>query len=288
LRDEIMQDVEALLSQKADSLWKRGKEELSKMNEDRSKVASSIAGLKDRQEALIAEQTALHSALIDITKNMEFVAIEMREALRAVGKVEAQPEAAPLLLPGITSLGISPLPQQVLEMENMEPGPTLQGLCTPPRLAQQGVASPPGFCLAPPLPGSPAVLLSLASALPSGPALSPTIAATVPGTTRLHIADCLDMSGCPATPCDAKDAASHAGGISSASTANSSPSVPPMGSIDISPSSSVSKMDMASPSATDTSNTSLPYEGPCWPPGLSKASGTLRADAPVFVPSGDL
>jgi len=291
LREEIMVDVEAVLSQKADSLWKRGQAELGKMQQDRKEVANSIANLQKRQETLIAEQTAMQGALLDITTKMEFVAMEMREALQLVGKVGLDgapgtlPEPTPSqLLAGLSALGLGTaapngLDAGLLLQESAEPGLALQGLCTPPRIAPATV-SPTGSCMAPPLPGSPAVLLSLASALPSGPAPSPNTAVPPPGMTRLHIADCLDMSG------DAKDFVAHAGSASSVST-SSSPNVNGSSSSSGSP----SRVDVASPTSVDVNSIrdGVP-EGPCWPaaaPGLSKAlGGTMRADAPAFVPGG--
>lgn len=280
LREEIMVDVEAVLSQKSDAMWKRGQAELGKMQQDRKEVASSIAGLQQRQDMLISEQTAMHGALLDITAKMEFVAMEMREALRNVAKVGAAELATPPVMPlaapflaDLSALGLGAPSLQGLEFESVDAALTLQGLCTPPRNAPPALASPSGYSIAPPLPGSPAVLLSLASALPSAPAAS-----TVnPGTTRLHIADCLDMS--PVSTCETKGFYAYGAGTSSVSTSSS----PLLGGVNGSPSS------MGSPSSAERPQEGM-LEGPCWPsaaPGLSKASGgTLRADAPAFVPGG--
>jgi len=274
-----MVDVEAVLSQKSDALWKRGQAELGKMQQERKEVASSIAGLQQRQDMLISEQTAMHGALLDITAKMEFVAMEMREALRNVAKVGAGELATPPVMPlaapflaDFSALGLGAPSLQGPEMEGVDAALTLQGLCTPPRIAPPALASPSGYSIAPPLPGSPAVLLSLASALPSAPAPS----TTNPGTTRLHIADCLDMSPVSTEP---KGFYAYGAGTSSVSTSSS----PLLGGVNGSPSS------MGSSSSPERPQEGM-LEGPCWPsaaPGLSKASGgTLRADAPAFVPGG--
>lgn len=293
LRVEIMDDVEAVLREKAKSLWERGQEELGKMKEDRKEVASSIAELQKRQDVLIGEQTAMHSALLDITTKMEFVAMEMREALRTVGKVGADgvvpaealgtPLALPLgapvqLLPDLSALALSAA-LQGMDLEGMvEPGLALHGagLCTPPRITPHAVASPLGPSMLPPLPGSPpAVLINLASALPSAP--TPSLPG---GTTRLHIADCLDLNGSsPVSACDPKDSPAHA--ISSVSTSSS----PLLGGVGSSSAGSPYQVDMSSPMSADGGLDAALQDA--MPPGLAKASSaTLRADAPAFVPGG--
>lgn len=262
LRDEIMQDVEAMLSQKAESLWKRGQAEISKMKEDRNEVASSLAGLQQRQDALITEQKAMHSALLDITTKMEFVAMEMREALRVAGKNGG---SSGLLLPESSSPVLPTVGAASQLLAEIEHGLAMQGLCTPPRIAPQTAASPSGSCIAPPLPGSPAVLLSLASALPSATAPSTSTApAPQQCTTRLQIAECLDIGGTSPV---------SKGGASPMSTTASSSAL--AGGIN---------------GGSSTSGSPLKFEvdADIIQEGLSpQASGAiLRADAPEFVPGG--
>lgn len=305
LREEIMVDVEAVLSQKADSLWKRGQAELQKVQQNRKEVASSLAGLRERQELQIAEQVAMQGALLDLTTKMEFVAQEMREALRTVGTLgkpvvesttggmlpEVLPSQAtlpmPLILPhcqtspahlmaslsALGSLGMA------LDMESVDPGL----VCTPPRIASFAAASPLGSAIAPPLPGSPAVLLSLASALTAAPAPSP-----LAGTTRLHIADCLDLGGSnPATPCVSNG--QGGGGCGSPVSTSSSPGLNGSSSSAGSPL-RLGALDANSPTsaALDASKVSFSFERrlECVPEARQALGGTLRADAPAFVPGG--
>jgi len=294
LREEIMADVEVRLSQKAASLWTRGQAELRTIEHDRKEIATSVIELQTRQESLITEQKAMHSALLNIATKMEFVAMEMREALRAVGKLDGAsappgmlPEAfmPPVASPLDMAAELSALcfaANSAFAMEGAEgapPGLLLQGLCTPPRITPQVAESPFGPAIAPPLPGSPAVLLSLASALPS--------AAPPAGLTRLHIADCLEMNSSPHTPCDGKAAIGRTGGGSPVSTSANGSS---------SSTGSPFRVDAGSP-LCDVVGASFGCElrpdcvpkdlSSIFPPGLSKAiGGALRADAPAFVPAG--
>jgi len=298
LREEIMADVEARLSQKADSMWKKGQAEFGKLQQDRKEVIASIAELQTSQESLITEQTEMHSALLDIATKMEFVALEMREALRTVGKLEGS-SANGGLLPE-DALPMPPLPvlpselmaelsalgflAQGLEPEGAPPGLMLQGLCTPPRITAQTPWLPAGPSIAPPLPGSPAVLLSLASVLPSAPAGSLISGSPPAGATRLHIADCLELN--ISSP-DKTSAGRTASPVSTRSSLLAS-------GVNGSSSSSPSRADAPSPISGDVVGATFGYDlrleglpksgtlradAPTWP-------GTLRADAPTFVPGG--
>lgn len=286
LRDEIMSDVEAVLSQKADNLWKRGQEEIGKMQQDRNEVVKSVADLQKRQDQLVEEQRAMNGALLAITTKMEFVAMEMREALRSVGKPDdasgssggmlealaSMPALMPPALPlhplaGFPGLGLDAGMSLGIDVENSEHSLTLQGLppCTPPRITPLAPVPAEGPCIAPPLPGSPAVRLSLASVLPSVPATTPSSAAPIPGLTRLHIADCLDATIGGASPVSTSCSLQLDGGNSSSSSSTASPPRVVAGGYQ-------------------------GYQDSPWPPaapGLSKApGGTLRADAPAFVMPG--
>jgi len=308
LREEIMVDVEAVLSEKADSLWKRGQAELQKVQQNRKEVASSLTGLRERQELQIAEQVAMQGALLDLTTKMEFVAQEMREALRTVGTPgkpvmesttggmlpEVLPSQAtlpmPLTLPPCQTspvhlmASLSALGSFGMALDNME-GVEPGLVCTPPRIAPLVAASPLGSAIAPPLPGSPAVLLSLASALTAAPVPSPAPGLPLAGTTRLHIADCLDLGGSnPATPCVSKD---QGGGGSPVST-NSSPGFNGSSSSVGSPL-RPGAQDANSPTAADATKVSFSFEKrlECVPEARRAFGGTLlRADAPAFVPGG--
>lgn len=293
LREEIMADVEARLSQKADSMWKKGQAEFGKLQQDRKEVMASIAELQTSQESLITEQTEMHSALLDIATKMEFVALEMREALRATkgDKDPADggllPEATLSMPPSLPILPVDLMAElsalgfltQNLLAEGAPPG-----LSTPPRsFMAPPVALPAGPAFAPPLPGSPAVFLSLASALPSA-TVAPTSGSPPAGATRLHIADCLELN----TP-DKTSAGRTGSPVSTRSSLQAS-------GINGSSSSSPSRAD-ASPSSADLAGalsfssdlrleglpkgSTLRADAPTWP---GSGGGTLRADAPTFVP----
>jgi len=310
LREEIMADVEARLSQKADSLWKRGQAELGKLQQDRKEVATNIAGILKNQESLISEQTAMRGALLDIATKMEFVALEMREALRAVGKLDgpaanggllpeaalAMPPALPVATELMAELAALGFPPQGLEVEGAPPGLAipglaLHGLCTPPRIATQMDASPALLAAMhpiAPLPGSPAVLLSLASALPSAPATSPSTASPPIGATRLHIADCLEINGSSPillshiAECDAYDPSPHKVWERTSGILGSPVSTAVNGS---SSSGSPSRAEVGSPISGDVAAASFGCE--LRADGAFKApGGTLRAEAPAFVPGG--
>lgn len=295
LRLEIMADVEARLSQKADSMWKKGQAEFGKLQQDRKEVMASITELQTSQESLITEQTEMHSALLDIATKMEFVALEMREALRTVGKVDkapandgSLPEAAVSMPPSLPVLPLD-LMAELSALGFVTQGVLPEGappdLCTPPRITAPPLALPGGPALAPPLPGSPAVLLSLASALPSAP-VAPISGSPPAGATRLHIADCLEIN----TP-DKTSAGGTGSPVSTRSSLLAS-------GINGSSSSSPSRAD-ASPSSADLAGGPLGFSSDLRLEGLPKGStlradaptwpgsgGILRADAPTFVPGG--
>lgn len=266
LHEDIMKDVEAVLAQKADNLWRRGQAELTKLQLDRKQVVTSLKELQDRQEQLVAEHSAMRSALVDITTKLEFVATEMREAIRSMpqrapgwnpessgadGVQHALP-LAPMPPPmaggavscSASSLAKSPscaglqspaghhaasargLPaacaaaaaacvaaQAAVASTTSSPGADLtgavssalaaasspleqleqlpEGPCTPRRSSNRG--TPPSHSGQHP-PGSPAVLLSLASALPSSATPPPAGPPPCPPSKRVHIADCLDLA----------------------------------------------------------------------------------------------
>lgn len=230
LRDDIMGEVETMLSEKADKLFHRGQAELGKLQQDRKEVVSCLSELQARQEVLVAEHAAMHGALLDITLKLEFVAKEMREALRALPvRQEGFASTTPCAMaaagtsppPAVASLGVGLIPGAttaagVSAMPCLA-GPPLSpplgpadsdaavsgagshsiGPFTPPPHEEAFDGSLPaaatGSCIAPPLPGSPAVRLSLADALPT--------AVTTPPSMRLDIAKCLDLDG-PTTATD--------------------------------------------------------------------------------------
>lgn len=245
LREEIMVDVEAVLAQKADSLWKRGQAELGKMQQDRKEVASSIAELQRRQDLLIDEQTSMHDALLDITTKMEFVAMEMREALRAVGKGDGFAAAAGKLLEEASlSTNSSPLPGGMNGSSSSADSPSAVDLASAlsVELRLDGVPEIPTF---------PAAI-----ALPIGLGL---------GLGADHDTDGMEYSPARRGPV-----------VRLAEFLPETPAVPALG--------------LQSP--LEPAAGGLGQE-PCWPPAapglcMQASSGTLRADAPAFVPGGGI
>lgn len=304
LRQEIMSDVEAVLKSKADDLWERGQAEITKMRQDREEVSTCLADLQRRQELLSAEHRDMHNALLDITTKLEFVAVEMREAIRSFNKEQAQgqvagaemagsatlaamfPNEVPFCSSQLSSVPASPA-QLLVNPLPMPCEPSAFGLQTPPRVAVQPTSSPPvSSCLAPPLPGSPAVLLSLASALPS--AAPPC---------RLHIADCLDVDSLPKLPHPSSTASTSEGstlpnsiasspetGVNVTSSSSSSASTP-TAKIEL-PSALPLGFGLTGPQengATFEASASFPSDS--FVGSQAKAQGgTMRAEAPAFVP----
>jgi len=215
---DIMAEVEAILSSKADSLWRRGQAEIGKLHEERKEALSCLQELTARQDVLLAEQSTMRSALSDITMKLESVATEMREALRAAPgsydltellasdglRTRVQASMVPLMTPGQpASIRLPPLPPTALNPTvaplSFRPESGLldrsDGPRTPPRNTEQ--ARMAGFGglsgVAGAYPGSPAVMLSLASALNASDVTPPPIAAPTAPAKRLQIAECLDM-----------------------------------------------------------------------------------------------
>lgn len=208
-----MAKVEAILASKADSLWRRGQAEISKLHEERKEALSCLQELTARQDNLLAEQSTMRCALSDITMKLEAVATEMREALRAapssaplrgydltgllasdgIHASAVQVPLAPLMTPGLPASirlpGLHPAvphsfrPESVLDRS--------EGPRTPPREAR--MAGLGLFGVAGAYPGSPAVMLSLASALNASDVTPPPVAPPMAPAKRLQIAECLDM-----------------------------------------------------------------------------------------------
>lgn len=201
---DIMLEVEAILARKADTLWRRGQAELTKLHHDRKEALDTLQELTARQDMLLEEQRSMRCALGDITRNLEAVATEMREALRSVprpgfdllgqGSGGLHPNSPPLLLSPAHPPGLSeqiwPLTARLATADAYSDRP--EGPRTPPRSSEMTAARMLGLGLSRAVgayPGSPAVLLSLASALPPDVTPPPVLP-----TKRLHIAECLDMA----------------------------------------------------------------------------------------------
>jgi len=212
LQIQIMAEVEAVLEKKSDTLWLRGQEELRKMKREQKQVLGSLSELQAQQEVLIKEHSQMRSALLDVTSKLEFVAVEMRQALNTLACRVPNNEGQSLIAsqtmsasppcgqPGVGSGVAAPDDAAVTAVL------TAPGLCTPPRAIVPNDAHAPGIigssrstglagltgltstrCISASSPwlGSPATPLLLANALSSAP--QPT-----PPSKRLNLAECLD------------------------------------------------------------------------------------------------
>lgn len=84
LKGGIMAEIEAKLSKKEDTLWKRGQVELKRLQTDQQQVKECIGQLQGKQDALLTDNQQLRGALLEVTTRFELVVKEMREVLRAL------------------------------------------------------------------------------------------------------------------------------------------------------------------------------------------------------------
>lgn len=200
LRAQIMADIEARLDSTTHSLWRRGQAEITKLQQERKEVISYINELQTRQEALVAENQGMRTALMQMTEKLEFVALEMREVIRSLPtRHEMQRAAVGQPQKGLLASGTGePLPEPT-------PGSPVTSTwaeaapCTPPRPtdaavwgAQMGSSPAPWSSAQKPAPAAePAVRLSLATALPSVAAAPQSAPPAGQPSKTLQIAECL-------------------------------------------------------------------------------------------------
>lgn len=84
LKVQIMTEIEAKLSQKDESLWKRGQFEIKRLDAQQQEMAATIAQLQESNAQLAVENQKLRHGLLEVTSKFEVVLMEMREALRAM------------------------------------------------------------------------------------------------------------------------------------------------------------------------------------------------------------
>lgn len=111
LKSQIMADIEAKLSQKEESLWRRGQVEIRRLQLEQAQVATSVGTLQERQEAIVKENQKIRGALIHLTLKFETVVREMREVLRAV---QVRPGG------GADAEGLCPTPSAASEASEAE------------------------------------------------------------------------------------------------------------------------------------------------------------------------
>mmetsp|Transcript_78980 Transcript_78980/g.139416 ORF Transcript_78980/g.139416 Transcript_78980/m.139416 type:complete len:512 (-) Transcript_78980:230-1765(-) len=91
LQARIMADIQAKLSQKEESLWRRGQVEINRLQHGQQEVTATIAKMQAREEELVKENSKIRGALVEVTNKFEQVVKQMREVLRAL---PAQQQAA--------------------------------------------------------------------------------------------------------------------------------------------------------------------------------------------------
>lgn len=84
LKGRIMADIEAKLSQKEESLWRRGQVEIRRLQIEQQQVNVSIKQMQEQQAALNTESQKIRGVLLEVTTKFERVVNEMREVLRAL------------------------------------------------------------------------------------------------------------------------------------------------------------------------------------------------------------
>eukprot|EP00448_Togula_jolla_P030195 CAMPEP_0170641424 /NCGR_PEP_ID=MMETSP0224-20130122/40755_1 /TAXON_ID=285029 /ORGANISM="Togula jolla, Strain CCCM 725" /LENGTH=326 /DNA_ID=CAMNT_0010972005 /DNA_START=27 /DNA_END=1006 /DNA_ORIENTATION=- len=252
-------------------------------------IMEEVEAILARQGGLqmVAEQTAMRGALAALTSKLEFVATEMREAVRSLpsrastpgspevaGACQSDGDGARALAKG----SVVPPWTDDHKVDALEDPAllfsSLSGSQTPPRLprAGQDLTAAPGSQsrhMAPQLPGSPAVLLSLASVLPSstaGQASTPPKNSQARQSRRLEIAACLDLDA-----------------MSPTQYGYSAPRLPSEETLAAAGQSSTPVAGIGSPVSTDVGIAGAQAQDS----GASRA-GTkamqLRAEAPAFVP----
>eukprot|EP00930_Biecheleria_cincta_P091950 TRINITY_DN8166_c0_g1_i2.p1 TRINITY_DN8166_c0_g1~~TRINITY_DN8166_c0_g1_i2.p1 ORF type:complete len:532 (-),score=84.53 TRINITY_DN8166_c0_g1_i2:353-1903(-) len=208
LQKRIMVEIQGKLSQKEESLWRRGQVEIKRLQIQQQEVTGMVSMMQERQEALVKENQAIRVALMEVTSKFEQVVKQMREVLRALPHAQqAQIQQEEQLASGVeltpssgpqTAAGWSAevhMPVTMWHGQGLTHGSTdcgsldaLGAKCndsgtnsfrTPPR----GAAALPGDGL--PIP------VSLASAISSSTTMPPLPSPSSGVAQRLHLADWL-------------------------------------------------------------------------------------------------
>mmetsp|Transcript_75948 Transcript_75948/g.210879 ORF Transcript_75948/g.210879 Transcript_75948/m.210879 type:complete len:574 (+) Transcript_75948:59-1780(+) len=90
LKAQIMQELEAKLAQKEDSLWRRGQVEIKRLQFEQQQVKIAVEKLQEKQTALTVDTQKIRCALIEVTDKFERVVLDMREVLRALPQAQQQ------------------------------------------------------------------------------------------------------------------------------------------------------------------------------------------------------
>merc|ERR1719162_2033865 len=237
IKKQIMREVESKLLEKDESLWRRGHNEIRKLQQEQDQLMNNVQRLREQQDMMTQESQKMQGALAQVTSKFELVVKEMREALRAMPQL--QPQLTDHLTPSPSVASTSASDEIQGDEQTCHPTPA-SSMGTPfagfgsvdrthrptplPNWHLQGsesigaffeqfdeehvAAGPQRRYRTPPrMPSQSPAVLSLASALPSV-SLPPLTPGMSPGFKRLHLADVLE------------------GRIGDASTASAVPLVP--------------------------------------------------------------
>lgn len=131
LQEKIMVQIQHKLSQKEESLWRRGQVEIKRLQTQQKEVTATLSVMQERQENLVKENQKMRGALMEVTTKFEQVVKQMREVLRALPQAQQQEQARPSPSPSEASTaasGEAPREEQVASREE----PTLaSGLQAP-------------------------------------------------------------------------------------------------------------------------------------------------------------
>jgi len=236
LKGGIMAEIEAKLSKKEDTLWKRGQVELKRLQTDQQQVKECIGQLQGKQDSLLTENQQIRGALLEVTTRFELVVKEMREVLRALpqqrgvvtvatdgGHTVLQPSPSPSVASTSASealrdelspdcsydvgSGSKPTPSTGARSQQAQsPGASKQTAATALRKDSEDMTGAT-FCTPPrndaaqdscldAVPSASPAVLSLADSLP--PASTNTPDASPATVKRLQLAECLNAA--PALP----------------------------------------------------------------------------------------
>lgn len=224
LQKRIMVEIQGKLSQKEESLWRRGQVEIKRLQVQQQEVTGLVSKMQEREEALVKENQAIRVALMEVTSKFEQVVKQMGEVLRALpqaqqaqiqqavgvphgiygeatkeeqlaGRVELTPSSGPQTSAGWSAevhMPVTPWHGEILAQCGTDGG-SLDALGAPCTNSgansfctpPRGAAASPGDGMGLPIPVSLASAISSSATVPSMPTPSPGVA------QRLHLADWL-------------------------------------------------------------------------------------------------
>lgn len=88
MQEKIMVQIQHKLSQKEESLWRRGQVEIKRLQTQQKDVTATLSMMQERQETLVKENQKMRGALMEVTTKFEQVVKQMREVLRALPQAQ--------------------------------------------------------------------------------------------------------------------------------------------------------------------------------------------------------